>query len=115
MTTFLRLPCDEGVIRSEREGAGCAARDKPLVLAATILGSSMAFIDGSVVNIALPAMQADLAGSVQAVQWIVNGYTLMLGALILVGGLAGDACSPSALSSLLSLRWPAVLRRTPRC
>jgi EmrB/QacA subfamily drug resistance transporter len=90
MTTFLRLPCDEGVIRSEREGAGCAARDKPWVLAATILGSSMAFIDGSVVNIALPAMQADLAGSVQAVQWIVNGYTLMLGALILVGGSAGD-------------------------
>jgi EmrB/QacA subfamily drug resistance transporter len=90
MTTFLRLPCDEGVIRGEREGPGCAARDKPWVLAATILGSSMAFIDGSVVSVALPAMQADLAGSVQAVQWIVNGYTLMLGALILIGGSAGD-------------------------
>jgi EmrB/QacA subfamily drug resistance transporter len=90
MTTFLRLPCDEGIIRSERKPQGCARRDKPWVLVATILGSSMAFIDGSVVSVALPAMQADLTGSVQAVQWIVNAYMLMLGALILVGGSAGD-------------------------
>ncbi|MPZ59546.1 MAG: DHA2 family efflux MFS transporter permease subunit [Rhizobiales bacterium] len=90
MTTLLRPPCDEGVIRGAPGVPGCAHRDKPWVLAATILGSSMAFIDGSVVSVALPAMQADFAGSVQAVQWIVNSYTLMLGALILVGGSAGD-------------------------
>ena len=90
MTTLVRLPCDEGLIRSAPEAPACPDRDKPWVLAATILGSSMAFIDGSVVSVALPAMQADLAGSVQAVQWIVNSYALMLGALILVGGSAGD-------------------------
>jgi MFS family permease len=60
------------------------------VLGATVLGSAMAFIDGSAVNIALPAIQRDLAASVMGTQWIVNGYMLMLGALILVGGAAGD-------------------------
>jgi EmrB/QacA subfamily drug resistance transporter len=63
---------------------------KPWVLAATIVGSSMAFIDGSVVSVALPAMQADLAAPVSDAQWIVNAYMLMLGAMILVGGAAGD-------------------------
>jgi MFS family permease len=66
--------------------AGCADRAKPWVLAATILGSSLAFIDGSVVNVALPAIQADLATSVSATQWVVNAYMLPLSALILVGG-----------------------------
>jgi EmrB/QacA subfamily drug resistance transporter len=60
------------------------------VLAATILGSSMAFIDGSVVSVALPAMQADLAAPVSEAQWIVNAYMLLLSALILIGGAAGD-------------------------
>ncbi len=63
---------------------------RPWVLAATILGSSMAFIDGSVVNVALPAIQADLSASVSATQWVVNAYMLMLSALLLVGGAAGD-------------------------
>jgi EmrB/QacA subfamily drug resistance transporter len=60
------------------------------VLAATILGSSMALIDGSVVNIALPAIQADLGASLEGAQWVINAYMLMLAALILVGGAAGD-------------------------
>jgi EmrB/QacA subfamily drug resistance transporter len=60
------------------------------VLAAAILGSSMAFIDGSVVNVALPAIQAELGTSVSGAQWVVNAYMLMLSALILVGGAAGD-------------------------
>jgi EmrB/QacA subfamily drug resistance transporter len=60
------------------------------VLAATILGSALAFIDGSVVTIALPALQSDLAMSVQGAQWVVNGYMLTLGALVLIGGSAGD-------------------------
>jgi len=64
--------------------------DRRVVLAATILGSSMAFIDGSVVGVALPAIQRELSASVQGAQWIVNGYMLMLGALLLVGGAAGD-------------------------
>jgi EmrB/QacA subfamily drug resistance transporter len=84
-----RAPCDEGVIRSAAPGA-CAEGAKPWVLAATILGSSMAFIDGSVVGVALPAIQADLGASVRAAQWVTNAYMLMLGALILTGGAAGD-------------------------
>src|SRR6185437_7266417 len=68
----------------------CAERSKPWVLAATILGSSLAFIDATVINVALPAIQSDLAASVAAAQWVVNAYLLLLGALILVGGAAGD-------------------------
>lgn len=90
MVSLGQAPCDEGVVRAGTPTPGCAGWSKPWVLAATILGSSMAFIDGSVVNIALPAMQSDLAASVVQMQWVVNAYLLMLGALILVGGAAGD-------------------------
>ena len=83
-------PCDEGVVRAAPKAPGCAAAAKPWVLAATILGSSMAFIDGSVVNVALPVIQADLSATVAGLQWVINAYMLMLGALILVGGSAGD-------------------------
>src|SRR5260370_35217866 len=89
MINFGRAPCDEGVIRGATETAGCAERARPWVLATTILGSGMAFIDGSVVNVALPAIQADLATSVGGAQWAVDAYILMLGALILAGGSAG--------------------------
>ncbi len=68
----------------------CPKRSRPWVLAATILGSSIAFIDGSVVGVALPAMQRDLAAPVREAQWIVNSYMLLLGALILIGGATGD-------------------------
>lgn len=60
------------------------------VLPVTILGSSMGFIDGSVVNVALPSMQASFSGSLATMQWIVNGYMLMLASLILLGGAIGD-------------------------
>jgi EmrB/QacA subfamily drug resistance transporter len=60
------------------------------LLAAMILGSGMAFLDGSIVGLALPAMNADLDAGAAGVQWIVNAYTLMLAALILVGGSLGD-------------------------
>ncbi|MRJ78245.1 MFS transporter [Aeromicrobium sp. SMF47] len=60
------------------------------VLAAMILGSGMAFLDGSIVGLALPAMNADLDAGAAGVQWIVNAYTLTLAALILVGGSLGD-------------------------
>ena len=66
------------------------ARTAPFVLAATILASSMAFIDSSIAGIALPAIGLDLGASFQALQWVVNAYTLMLGGLILVGGAVGD-------------------------
>jgi EmrB/QacA subfamily drug resistance transporter len=60
------------------------------VLAATILGSSMAFIDTTVVNVALPVVQRDLHASVSDAQWIVDAYLLVLSALILAGGSLGD-------------------------
>jgi EmrB/QacA subfamily drug resistance transporter len=68
----------------------CSARDRAWVLAATIAGSSLAFIDATVVNVALPDIQVKLAAPVRDAQWVVNAYTLMLSALILVGGAAGD-------------------------
>lgn len=90
MIVVAHAPCDEAVIRAGTIALDCAERSKPWVLAATILGSSMAFVDSSVVNVALPAIQTDLAASAEAMQWVVNAYLLMLGALILVGGAAGD-------------------------
>lgn len=59
-------------------------------LVASILGSSMAFIDGSVVNVALKAIEHDLGGGLAAQQWVVDAYLLTLGSLILVGGSLGD-------------------------
>ena len=60
------------------------------ILIATILGSSMAFIDSSVVNVALPRLQIELQASASSVQWVVEAYALFLGALILIGGSLGD-------------------------
>ena len=60
------------------------------MLVATILASSIAYIDESVVNVALPAMETDLATSVVVIQWLVNAYTLCLSAFLLTGGAAGD-------------------------
>src|SRR5260370_8295557 len=60
------------------------------VLAATVLASSMTFIDATVVNVALPALQADLHATITEVQWVIEAYALFLGALILVGGSIGD-------------------------
>jgi EmrB/QacA subfamily drug resistance transporter len=57
---------------------------------ATILGSSLTFVDGTVVNVALPALQADLHATITDVQWVIEAYALFLGALILVGGSLGD-------------------------
>jgi EmrB/QacA subfamily drug resistance transporter len=59
-------------------------------LAATIIGSSMTFVDATVVNVALPALQADLHATITEVQWVVEAYALFLGGLILVGGSMGD-------------------------
>src|ERR1700681_3377486 len=59
-------------------------------LGATILASSMTFIDATVINVALPALQADLHATITDVQWVIEAYALFLGALILVGGSMGD-------------------------
>jgi len=61
------------------------------VLLATILGSSLTFIDATVVNVALPALQENLDANVTDVQWVIEGYALMLASLILVSGSLGDS------------------------
>src|SRR5436190_21904460 len=70
------------------------------ILIATILGSSIVFIDATVVNVALPSMQRDLGGGLAAQQWIVDAYLLTLGSLILVGGSLGDIFGEVRIFSL---------------
>lgn len=86
----MKLPCDQGAIQSARASAVCEAKSEPWVLTAAILGSSMTFIDGTVVNVALPALQTGFGATVADVQWVVESYGLFLSALILVGGSMGD-------------------------
>ena len=87
---LLREPCDESIIRSRPAAAPCSKRAARWVLVATILASSMAFIDGTVVNVALPALQANLNATIVDVQWVIEAYSLLLAALLLVGGSLGD-------------------------
>jgi MFS family permease len=89
MTAIRTRPCEAEAIRSTR-GATCTARQQRWVLAATILASTISFVDESVVNVALPAIGRDLAASPAALQWVINAYTLCLAAFLLVGGAAGD-------------------------
>lgn len=71
-------------------GKPCPAEARPFVLAATILASSLAFVDATIVGIAVPAMQIEFQSVLAELQWVVNAYALLLGALILVGGGLGD-------------------------
>jgi len=93
----MKQPCDEAVIRAGNLGAPCVEKSRLWVLVATILGSSMAFIDGTVVNVALPALQFNLHATVVDVQWVVESYGLLLSALILVGGALGDSLGRRAM------------------
>ncbi|MFZ0815950.1 MAG: MFS transporter [Candidatus Sulfotelmatobacter sp.] len=86
----MRTPCDEAVIRSVAAVVPRRRASSAWILTATILGSGMAFIDSTIVNVALPAIQANFHATVVNVQWIVESYGLFLGALILVGGSLGD-------------------------
>jgi EmrB/QacA subfamily drug resistance transporter len=89
MANFSKPPCDEGLILS-----GACARRTPAggnwIIATTILGSSMAFIDGTAVNVALPALQSALGATMSEVQWVVEAYALFLASLLLTGGALGD-------------------------
>ncbi len=86
----MRTPCDEADIRSRNEAVPRRAAAQPWILAATILGSSMVFIDGTVVNVALPVLQTTFHATVVDVQWVVESYGLFLSSLILAGGALGD-------------------------
>lgn len=85
-----RSPCDEGVILSGTPAAGCSERSQRWTLVAAILGSSLAFIDGTVVNVALPAIQHQLNANTSDAQWVMESYALFLASLLLVGGVLGD-------------------------
>ncbi|WP_108812666.1 MFS transporter [Sphingorhabdus sp. Alg231-15] len=87
MTTALPAPCDESL------GFSPAEKDcthKTGVLVATVAGSSLAFVMGAIVNVALPSMQAEFSTGAQGAQWIINSYLLPVGALVLLGGALGD-------------------------
>jgi nitrate/nitrite transporter NarK len=87
---LVQEPCDENVIRSAPQTTPCARSREPWILAATILATSMAFIDGNAVNVALPALQTNLNATAVDVQWVIEAYSLLLSALLLVGGSLGD-------------------------
>ena len=89
MSHALRLPCDEASIRAGRADPRCESAGR-WVLAAAILGSSLSFIDGTVVTVALPAIGRELGGAGADLQWVVESYTLFLAALLLVGGSLAD-------------------------
>ena len=89
MAIFAKPPCDEALILS----APCAARAPSKggwIIVTAILGSSMVFIDGTVVNVALSAQQSSFSATISEVQWMVEAYALLLAALLFTGGALGD-------------------------
>src|SRR5258708_11046828 len=88
MASIAKPPCDEAAILT-RSCERPARENGPWILAVTILGSSMAFIDGTVVNVALPAVQSALHATLADAQWVVESYALFLAALLLIGGSFG--------------------------
>ena len=87
-------PCSRGIIIGEPDAPEVARaitpRQRQMVLAACVLASSMAFIDGSALSVALPRLRTDLSADFSVVQWVINGYVLALASLTLVGGALAD-------------------------
>jgi len=91
MLSVARSCCDQAQIRATGTSpAPTSVTRQRMTLVTTILGSSMAFIDSSVVNVALPTIQRDLGAEAATTQWFANAYLLMLGAFVLIGGSAAD-------------------------
>ena len=90
MSQIGKPPCDDALILCGGPATPCAPASRQWVLTAAIIGSSLAFIDGTVVNVALPAIQRDLQADAFEAQWVVESYALFLAALLLVGGSLGD-------------------------
>lgn len=90
MSQIGKPPCDNGVILHGALAAPCSSPSRHWTLVAAILGSSLAFIDGTVVNVALPALQRALSATAADAQWVMESYALFLGSLLLVGGALGD-------------------------
>src|ERR671921_214658 len=83
-------PCDAGVISCTRGAAPCHPSSQPWVIAAASLGSGMAFLDSTVMNVALPAVQMNLDLSAREVQWVFGAFAVVLAALLLLGCTLGD-------------------------
>jgi EmrB/QacA subfamily drug resistance transporter len=90
VAAVIKSPCDEVLIGCGPDQGSVGDVSGRWILAATILGSSMIFIDGAVVNVALPVLQVELNATLAQVQWVVQSYALLLASLILVGGSLGD-------------------------
>lgn len=90
MSTALHTRCDCSIAQAAAETSAAPPEHAPWILAATILASSLAFIDGSVVNVGLPAIGRSLNQEGGSLAWVLNGYLLPLSALLLIGGAAGD-------------------------
>jgi EmrB/QacA subfamily drug resistance transporter len=88
VTLSVHAACDAAIAAAAP--AKASSRHPNLVLATTILASGLAFVDGSVVNVGLPAIRASLGAGSEMLPWVINGYLLPLGALLLLGGAAGD-------------------------
>src|SRR6478672_6626628 len=97
-------PCDSGVIAAEPcprlLGRELAPRRRRLVLTACVLASSMAFIDGSALTVALPRLRASFDADVASVQWVLNGYMLALASLTLIGGALADVYGKARMLAL---------------
>jgi len=83
-------PCAAGLVRAAPPPEAPLPRDKKWILAVAVLGSTMGFVDESVVNVALPDVERSLHTTLAALQWVVNAYTLCMSALLLIGGAAAD-------------------------
>jgi EmrB/QacA subfamily drug resistance transporter len=97
-------PCSRGVIAAEpcprEQGREIARGQRRIVLVACIVASSMAFIDGSVLTVALPRLREDFGADFVSVQWVLNGYVLALASLTLIGGALADVYGRARMLAL---------------
>jgi MFS family permease len=110
MIGIIQQHCDEGVIRSSAARSLCTRKAGPWVLAATSLGSSMAFIDGTAVTVALPTIQSSLGATAVDAQWFVEAYKLVLAALVLVCVALGDHLRRRRVFAAGDVRYGSVKR-----
>ena len=100
-------PCSRGMVEAEpcpRElGREISLQRRRMVLVSCILASSMAFIDGSALTVALPNLRADLETDLAAVQWVLNGYVVTLASITLVGGALADVYGKARMLAIGSL------------
>jgi EmrB/QacA subfamily drug resistance transporter len=90
MIAALQQACDRALLEGRPAVAPCDRVTGRWIIAAAVIGSSLVFIDGTVANVALPAVQAEMGGSAGDAQWVIESYALVLAALLLTGGALGD-------------------------